>query len=114
MNKMVANVPLTVTLTNGSVVRSSHIAELDLPQLPGAGREAHIVPGLALHSLVSVVKLCKTGCEVDVKDILCKIWYRGKTIVRRSKDARTGLWMMPLANIMEVDHLLLNKKLSLK
>ena len=51
MNKMVANIPLTVTLPNDDVAQSSHIAKLDLPQLPSAGREAHIVPGLALHCI---------------------------------------------------------------
>ena len=81
---------------NGDIIRSSHIAELDLPLLPVAGREAHILPGLASHSLVSVVKLCNAGCQVDMRDISCEIRYRGKTIVRCSKDTRTGLWMMLL------------------
>ena len=78
LNKMVANVPLTITFPNGDAVRSSHIAELDLTQLPSTGREAHIVPGLALYSMVSVVKLCNAGCEVDIKNISCEIRYRGK------------------------------------
>ena len=101
LNKMVADRPLTVKLPNGDNVRSSHIAELDLPLLPRGGREAHIVPGLVSHSLVSVVQLCNAGCQVDVKDILCEIRYRGKTIVQCSKDVNTGLWMMPLTNGME-------------
>ena len=95
---MIANAPLTVTLPNGDVVRSSHIAELDLPQLPRARREAHIVPELASHSLVSVVKLCNAGYEVDIKDILYEIRNRGEIIVQCSKDVCTGLWMMPLTN----------------
>ena len=101
LNKMVADRPLTVKLPNGNTVRSSHIAELDLPLLPRGGREAHIVNWLASHSLVSVVKLCNAGCQVDVKDISCEIRYRGKTIVQCSKDVNTGLWMMPLTNGME-------------
>ena len=63
-------------------MRSSHIAELDLSLLPCGGREAHIVSGLASHSLVSVVKLCNAGCQVDVRDsISCEIRYKEKTIV---------------------------------
>ena len=96
LNKMVADRPLTVKLPNGDTVRSSHIAELDLPLLPRGGREAHIVPGLASHSLVSVVKLCNAGCQVEIKDLSCEIRYRGKLIVQCSKDVNTGLWMMPL------------------
>ena len=61
LNKMVADRPLTVTLPNSDTVRSSHIAELDLPLLPRGGRDAHIVPGLESYSLVSVVKLCNAG-----------------------------------------------------
>ena len=73
LNKMVADRPLTVRLPNGDTVRSSHIDELDLPLLPRGEREAHVVPGLTSHSLVSVVKLCNAGCQVDVRDILCEI-----------------------------------------
>ena len=101
VNKKIAETPLTVTLPNGDIVSSSHIAELNLPLLPKAARTAHVVPGLASHSLVSVVKLCNAGCEVDVRDIACTIRYRGKTIVRCSKCTRTGLWMMPLTNVIE-------------
>ena len=101
MNKKVADRPLQVKLPNGDIIHSSHIAELDLPLLPVAGREVHILPGLTSHSLVSVVKLCNAGCQVDVKDISCEIRYRGKTIVQCSKDVNTGLWMMPLTSRIE-------------
>ena len=73
LNKMVGDRRLTVKLPNGDTVRSRHITELDLPLLSRGGREAHIVPGLASHSLVSVVKLCNAGCQVDVRDISCEI-----------------------------------------
>ena len=95
-NKIVADRPLGVKFPNGDTLRSSHVAELDLPLLPAAGRQAHIVPGLASHSLVSVVKLCNAGCQVDIRDISGEIRYRGNIIVRCSKDTRTGLWMIPL------------------
>ena len=98
MNKKVADRPLQVKLPNGNIIHSSHIAELDLPLLPVAGREIHILPGLASHSLVSVIKLCNAGCQVDVKYISCEIRYRGKTIVQCSKDVNTGIWMMPLTS----------------
>ena len=109
LSKMVADPPLEVTLPNGDVERSRHIAELDLPQLPRAGRVVRIVPGLASHSLVSVVKLCNAGCEVGIRDISCKTWCRGGIIVQCSKDASTGLWMMLLTNNMEVNHSSRNK-----
>ena len=101
LNKMVTDRSLTVKLPNGDTVRLSHIAELDLPLLPRGGREGHIVPGLASHSLVSVVKLCNAGCQVEVKDISCEIRYRGKISVQCSRDVNTGLWTIPLTNGME-------------
>ena len=96
LNKMVADRPLRVKFPNSDTVCSSHIAELDLPLLPSRGRVAHIVPGLASHSLVSVVKLCNAGCQVDIRDISCNIWCRNETIVKYSKDVGTGQWMTPL------------------
>ena len=85
LNKMVADRPLAVKLPNGNTVRSSHIAELDLSLLPRGGREAHIVPGLAYHSLVSVVKLCNAGCQVEIKDLSCEIRYRGNQLSNAAK-----------------------------
>ena len=90
------------SVIDSDIVSSSYIAELNLPLLPQATRTAHVVPGLASHSLVSVVKLCNAGCEVDIRNISCEIRYKGKTIVRCSKCTRTGLWMMPLTNTIEV------------
>ena len=48
---------LTVKLTYGACVSSTHTCTLTLPQLPKRARESHIIPGLASHSLMSVVKL---------------------------------------------------------
>ena len=85
VHKHIVDVPLMVTLPNGGVVSSSHIIKLNLLQLLKAAKTAHVVPGLAWHSLVSVVKLCNAGCEVDIRDILCEIRYRGNMIMKCSK-----------------------------
>ena len=95
-NAQVATKPLHIKLPNGTTIQSSHIAELALPQLPQQARLAHIVPSLASHSLVSVVKLCNAGCKVMINDISCEIHYRGKPVIKCSKCTNTGLWMMPL------------------
>ena len=67
-NKQVAVDPISVTLPDGDKVQSTHIGDLDMPQLPKSGRECHIIPDLASYSLISVVKLCKAGCEVSFKN----------------------------------------------
>ena len=88
--------PLHIKLPDGSTIQSSHTANIALPQLPPMARVAHIVPGLASHSLVSVVKLCNAGCKVVMDDISCEVHYRGKPVIQCSKCVQTGLWMIPL------------------
>ena len=77
-NKKVCKNPLKVQLPDGHSVASSHKGELALHYLPKAARKAYVVPGLARHSLISVVKLCNGGCDVRVSDVSCTIWYKGK------------------------------------
>ena len=88
--------PLIAALPNGTHIRSTHTCTLDLPTLPRESREAHIMPGLAQHSLVSIVKLCNAGCEVQFTKIGCIIKYHGRTIFCGRKCTKTGLWMIPL------------------
>jgi hypothetical protein len=91
-----AQKPIDARLPNGDQVQSTHTGTLDLPDPPAAARLAHIIPGLASHSLISVVKLCNTGCDVLFTKIGCTITHRGRTIMCGSKCMRTRLWMIPL------------------
>jgi hypothetical protein len=52
---------LTVRLPNGATMESSHTAELDIPELNAAASKAHVFPGMANHSLLSVRQLCNEG-----------------------------------------------------
>jgi len=83
--KIPAVSPITFTLPDGTRVSSIHEYKLSLHQLPAAARFIHILLSLASHSLLSVVKLCNTGCDVSFKDIACKVQYRGKLILSGSK-----------------------------
>ncbi len=95
-NICAASVPLVTRLPNGERVQSTHTCTLNLPELPAATRNSHIIPGLALHSLLSVVAMCNAGYTVVFTKIGCSIVYRGRTIVCSHKCTRTGLWMVPL------------------
>jgi hypothetical protein len=55
-NKIPATTPLAVRLTNGDTIASTHTATLNMPSLPHAARQAHILTGLAQHSLLYVGK----------------------------------------------------------
>ena len=89
-----ANNPLTVKLPDGACVSSTHTFTLTLPQLPTRAREGHIIPGLASHSLMSVVKLFNAGCEVTFTKIDCQVKHLGRIVHRGRKCTRTGLFMI--------------------
>jgi hypothetical protein len=95
-NIIPAAVPLIARLPNNNKVQSTHTCTLNLPALPVGARAAHIIPGLASHSLLSVVTMCNAGCMVTFTKINCTIAYRGRTIICGHKCTCTGLWMVPL------------------
>ncbi len=72
-NIIPASVPLIACLPNNDRVQSMHTCTLDLPDLPTSARAAHIIPGLASHSLLSVVTMCNAGCMVTFAKINCTI-----------------------------------------
>jgi hypothetical protein len=49
-------------------MESSHTAELDIPELNAAASKAHVFPGMANHSLLSVGHLCDKGYIVTFKN----------------------------------------------
>ena len=73
----------------------SHLHPRPLPDLPAGAQAAHIIPGLASHSLLSAVTM-NAGCTVTFTKINCTIVYCGRTIVCGHKCTKTGLWMVPL------------------
>ena len=56
--------PLPVTTPNRARVHTTYDCNVAILELPEKARSIHIVPGLASHLLVSVVKLCNAGCKV--------------------------------------------------
>ena len=97
-NRQIDQTPLRVRLPDGGQVSSSHTCDLDLPALPAKACIAHIIPGLASHSLLSVVKLCNAGCAVEFTKIACTVRYGGRVVLIGKKCAKTGLWMVPVSD----------------
>jgi hypothetical protein len=52
---------LDVRAPNGAVISSTHTAMLDIPSSPMAAIQAHILPGLAQLSILSVCQMCDSG-----------------------------------------------------
>ena len=48
---------------NGQILHYTKGCQLASSTLPEEAREAHILPGLAHSSLISIGKLCDVGCE---------------------------------------------------
>jgi hypothetical protein len=97
LNKMKFRTPLTVLLPKGATMESSHTAELDIPQLNTAASKAHVFPGIANHSLLSVGQLCNEGYIVTFKQALVTICDSEKApILPGPRDLHTGLWRINL------------------
>jgi hypothetical protein len=58
LNTVESRTPLTVCLPNGATMESSHTADVDIPELNASASKAHVLPGMAYHSLFSVGQLC--------------------------------------------------------
>jgi hypothetical protein len=54
LNKVESRTPLTVRLPSGAAMEFFHTADLDIPELNAAASKAHVFPGMANHSLISV------------------------------------------------------------
>jgi hypothetical protein len=86
-----------VRLPNGATMDSSHTAELDIPELNAAASKAHVSPGMANHSLLSVATLCDEGYVVTFKQALVTICDSEKSqILSGPRDLNTGLWRINL------------------
>ena len=91
LNKRKATHPLNITLPDGDVIHSTHIGNLNLPGLNEAATEAHIVPGLAHSSLISIKQLCDNGCHVIFTKNDCKVYFKAELVLIGKRDPTTGL-----------------------
>jgi hypothetical protein len=93
LNKVKSQTPLTVRLPSGATMESSYTAELNIPHLNAAASISHVFPGIANHSLLSVVQLCNEGCVVTFKNASVTVCNSKKfQILSGPRDSDTGLW----------------------
>jgi hypothetical protein len=85
-------------LPNGATIASTHTATLNLPPLPHSARQAHILPGLAQQSLLSVGQMCDSGCAVTFTATKIAVTNGATTILTGQRDNESGLWRVPLGN----------------
>jgi hypothetical protein len=93
LNKVESRTPLTVRLPNGATMESSHTADLDIPELNAAASKAHVFPGMAHHSLLSVGQLCDKGYIVTFKQDTVPICNsESYKLLSGPRYVTTGLW----------------------
>jgi hypothetical protein len=74
-------------------MESTHTASIDIPKFSRAASIAHVFPGMANHSLLSVGQLCNEGYSVKYKIDAVTIYnLQGVQILRGARDLDTGLW----------------------
>jgi hypothetical protein len=91
--------PLRVRLPNGDTMDSTHTASLDIPELSKVASIAHVFPGMANNSLLSVGQLCNEVYYVTFRiDAVTIYSSTGKSILKGKRDLNTGLWRINLQN----------------
>jgi hypothetical protein len=78
-------------------MESSRTVELDIPEFNAAASKAHVFPGMANHSLLSVGQLCDEGYIVTFKQASVTICDSEKAqILNGPRDMNKGLWRINL------------------
>jgi hypothetical protein len=78
-------------------MESSHTADLDIPELNAAASKAHVIPGMAHHSLLSVGQLCDKGYIVIFQqDTVTICNSESSKLLSGPRDETTGLWRINL------------------
>jgi hypothetical protein len=88
--------PLAVRMPNDDTIASTHTATLNMPSLPHAAIQAHILPGLAQHSLLYVGQMCESGCSVTFTATEVTVTNGESTILTGLRDKESRLWRVPL------------------
>jgi hypothetical protein len=97
LKKVKSRTPLTVRLPNSATMESSHTADLDIPELNAAASKAHVSPGIAHNSLLSVQQLCDEGYIVTFKqDTVTICNSESSKLLSGPQDVNTGIWRINL------------------
>ena len=97
LNVQPATQPIRVRLPDNSFMTSTHTAELDLPCLPTTARQAHLFPAMEGTSLISIAKMCDSGCEALFQSNKITIFRDKLPILEGHRCPNTNLWMLPLS-----------------
>ncbi|KAI2513563.1 Reverse transcriptase (RNA-dependent DNA polymerase) [Fragilaria crotonensis] len=106
INRRPTSCPISIHTPGGTILTSTHEAELDLPFLPLAARHVHIVPSLATASLLSIGQLCDAGCVAEFTATTLTVTFQHTIVLTGTRTLATRLWhvQLPAASPSRVDH----------
>jgi len=81
---------LTINLTDGRQVKSTHVCDINIPGLPTT-LTGHIVHNLEVALLFGILMLCKAGCTVVFSDKTCNVYFKKKNHTPRVQGSVHGL-----------------------
>jgi ribosomal protein S8 len=82
---------------HGATMESSHTADLDIPELNASVSKAHVFPGMAHHSLLSVGQLYDEGYIVNFRqDTVTICNSESSKLSSGPRDETTNLWRINL------------------
>eukprot|EP00978_Attheya_sp_CCMP212_P037758 scaffold181064_cov60-Attheya_sp.AAC.2 len=84
-----------VQLPDGSSIKSSHKANLNIPGLPAAASKCHIFPSLTSLFLLSIGQLCDYDCDVNFNKLNVTIHHGLDLVLKGVRCPNNGLWSIP-------------------
>jgi hypothetical protein len=87
---------VSVLLPDGGTMRATHTAELPIPALPYAARQAHLFPALSSGALLSIGQLCDHGCQAVFNASTVNIIKNHKTVLQGQRNPTNGMWVIQL------------------
>ena len=78
-------------------MKSTNTCEIGVPRLPKEAIQAHVVPGMAHTSLISIKVLTDAVFKVVYDAHECIVYFREKIVWIGGKEPTTGLWLLPIS-----------------
>ena len=94
--------PVQVKQPNGKSLQYNKVCRPKITNLSDEAREAHILPGIAHISLISIGKLCDSRCESSINQHTMAV--TKKILLQGERDTMTGLWRVPIQSIDRTTH----------
>jgi hypothetical protein len=77
-------------------MQATQEADLLIPNLPLAARQAYLVPDLNSLSLLSIGQFCDAGCDVTLNQTNIRIHYQQRLVLTGTRTPATKLWHVVL------------------